>query len=422
MGSLAAFSYDWVGGDISGLFGLLSQCDRPATQITDASQALSHQVSSMVGGGGWTGKAADAFSTAWDKDSTAGTQLAEVWTKIGSIAQQLAEELASLESALEGAAYQLEKQGIAVNTATGIPEPDTVSGGGACPDPQTLAARGKLADQYMTYRANVLNQATQARTHATNALYTVTEELLPPQFDSGQLTNDLDGIRGIWAAPTDTRVELEEALEKAANKQGKVDAAAWPELLEKHKVDGYNARLESSTINDLAESRAAVAAAEAKAADAPPESWLTKLFAGDSEGLGVLGTAGKAIDAIPYVGATVGGVIQVVQDRENHESWRHSLVDGAVSNGAALGVGIGVAAGVAAVGGTSIAAVAGGAILGGVAAVGVGDAVHNLIQENWGQDIDQHGVLGGLGHGTVDSLDKTRHDLAHYGDDILHLF
>jgi hypothetical protein len=30
--------------------------------------------------------------------------------------------------------------------------------------------------------------------------------------------------------------------------------------------------------------------------------------------------------------------------------------------------------------------------------------------------------LGGTGHGIADSFDKTRHDMAHFGDDIIHLF
>lgn len=423
MTSLAPFSHEWVGGDIWGLDALIRQCDSVASRITDVSEVLSRQVSSMAGAGGWTGKASDAFTAAWDKDSKAGLQLAEAWTKIGSIAGQLAGELASLENALEEAADQLERQGIPVNAATGLPEPDTTMSGNASPSPQTLATRTKLASQYVSYRAKILNQAEQARTHATYALYSVTEELLPNQFDWGQLTNDLDGLRSLWALPTDIRRDYEKAL----GAKGEVDAKTWDELLAKHRVSGYNARLQKSTIEDLAKARTAAEEAEARLADAPPESILTKLFSGDAEGLGALGVAGKAIKFVPVAGAATGAVIQVIQDRENHESWTHSLVDGVVSNGASLVAGTGAAAvvtvGVAAVvGGGSVVAVGAGAVAGVAVAVGVGDGVHNLIQENWGQDIHQHGVLGGLGHGIADSWDKTRHDMAHYGDDIKNFF
>lgn len=424
MTTLAPFSRRWVGGDIRGLEALIRQCDSVATRITDASHVLSRQVSSIAGAGGWTGRASDAFTSAWDKDWKAGLQLAEAWTRIGSIAGQLAGVLSSLENVLEEKAGRLEDQGIQVDPASGIPLPDTVTSGGACPSPQTLDARTRAASQYMTDRASILAQAEQARTHATNALYTATQELLPNQFDWGQLSNDLDGIRSLWAVPTDVRRDYEKAMDA----KGKIDAKAWDELLAKHKVSGYNARLEDTTIDDLAEARASAEAAASRLADAPPESILTRLFSGDPEALSALGAAGKTIRFVPYAGAAAGTAIQIVQDREDHESWTHSIVDGVASNSASLLAGIGTGAVVTGIvgglvgGGGSIVAVGAGTVAGTFAAIGVGDAVHNLVQEHWSADIRQHGVLDGLGHGTVDSLDKTRHDLAHYGDDIIHIF
>lgn len=127
----------------------------------------------------------------------------------------------------------------------------------------------------------------------------------------------------------------------------------------------------------------------------------------------------KGGPGIPYVGA----VIQIYQDREAHEPWRHAIVDGAVSDGADLGAGLAVTAGVAGVIGSGlVVAVGAGVVLGGAAAVGVGDFMHNMVQENWSADWHQHGVLGGTVHGVADSFDKTRHDTAHYGDDILNFF
>jgi hypothetical protein len=149
---------------------------------------------------------------------------------------------------------------------------------------------------------------------------------------------------------------------------------------------------------------------------------LSKLFSGDAEGLGAFGATAGLIKAVPFIGATAGGVLQVVQDRQGHESWRHSLVDGAASNLASVGAAYGTgAAGAAILGTGSVVAVGATAVAAGVVAVGVGDLAHNVIQENWGSDWDKYGFLDGTGHGVVDSLDKTRHDLAHYGDDILNI-
>lgn len=413
--TLPSFSYHWISGDIQGLQELDDQCQQAASRIDEASQALTHQVSSVVGAGGWTGKAADSFTAAWDKDSRAGAQLADAWRKTGSIASTLAVDLASLESALEEAACQLEKQGIPVDVSTGLPAPDSTMSGNASPSPAALATRSKLASGYMAFREKMLKAATEARAHATYSLYTVTSEVLPPQYDSGQLANDLDSVRNLWAIPTELRSGLEEGLGETA----KVRDQLWLQAIASKKEQGINFRLPRDLVEKGASARLETAKLEGRLANAPQESKLTQLADGDADALGAVGAAGKLIKGVPYAGAGAGAVIQIVQDRENHESWTHSVADGVVSNGAGLGVGLGVAA---LAGTTSVAAVAGGAIIGGVAAVGIGDGVHNLIQENWSADIHKHGVLDGIGHGVADSFDKTRHDMAHYGDDIIHIF
>ncbi len=415
-GPLPAFSYHWVGGDIAGLEALNRQCLKVASTINDADRVLTQEVSSVVGDAGWSGAAASAFSSAWDRDATAGAQLAQAWEEIGQIAATLAYNLAALESALEEAAIQVEQAGLPVDTSTGLPMPGTIAGGGACPSPQVAAAQEQLAGQYMAYRAGILQDATGARSRALNGLHSVTTRLLPGPFDDGQLTNDLDGVRSLWAVPTDYRVKIEAKLQVVEDTENRL----WQTAIALKRVDGANFRLPKGLVEEGAKARAVLPELEGRAATAPPESLLNKLAAGDAEGFTGLGVAAGALKAVPYIGATVGGVLQVVQDREAGESWRHSLVDGAVSNLASVGAAAAVTAGVGAVITTGSAAVVGVTALGaGVVAVGVGDLVHNAIQENWGADVDKYGFVDGIGHGAVDSLDKTRHDLAHYGDDIL---
>lgn len=418
MAALAPFSYDWIGGDFWSLEALVGQCDRVAAQLTDVSRALSHRVASLAGDGGWTGQASDAFTSAWDTDSKSGVQLADAWKQIGSIGGRLAEELAALESALEREADQLEKQGIPVDSATGIPRPDTTMSGNASPNPATLAARTKVAAEYLAYRTHILAQAEQARTRAADALCSVTEALLP-QFDYGQLTNDLDGIRSLWALPTTVRMDFE----KAFGERSRITSKAFLEMIEKKKISGANARLSKSTIEDLDDTRAELAEAEKILKGAPPESALTQAAAGDADGLGAI----AGLKAIPLLGAAAGTVIQIVQDREDHESWAHSIADGVGSNAASLAAGAGAAivltelSGLVIEGGSYVAA-AGVAVGSAFVAVGIGDWVHQGIQEDWGQDWQQRGVLHGTWHGVADSFDKARHDMAHYGDDIKNFF
>jgi len=162
-GSLAACAYDWVGGNFSGLQALEGQCSTVAATLTSADRALSRQVSQIVSVGGWSGSAADAFTSAWDRDSTAGAQLAEAWGEIGAIAGNLAASLATLENALEEAAYQLAKQGVAIDPANGTALPGTTASGLDSPSPQAIADNARLASQYMAYRTKILAEASAVR-------------------------------------------------------------------------------------------------------------------------------------------------------------------------------------------------------------------------------------------------------------------
>jgi hypothetical protein len=68
----------------------------------------------------------------------------------------------------------------------------------------------------------------------------------------------------------------------------------------------------------------------------------------------------------------------------------------------------------------SIGAGGAGVLAGGVVAYGVGDFAHNLIDENWGADINKDGVAGGIFDGIGDSAVKTGQDFAHVGESIWH--
>jgi len=64
--------------------------------------------------------------------------------------------------------------------------------------------------------------------------------------------------------------------------------------------------------------------------------------------------------------------------------------------------------------------VAAGVAVGGVVAIGVGDFGHNLIDENWGADIQQHGVAMGVVDGVGNSAVKTGKDLGHMASSVWH--
>ena len=413
--SLAPFAYDWVGGDIHGLRMLGEQCSRAVSELSSVDQALSRKVAAVVDAGSWEGAAASAFTGAWDADSRAGAQLAQAWNQIGTIAGNLAADLATLENALEQAADEVEKQGVLVNPANGEPVAGADAIGNACPDAQVLASRVKLSNSYAKYRASILSEASVARAEAALALSAITEEILPSQADWGDVANGLDTARSLWAVPTAYRIELGKELSEASARAQTAQRAAFEELIAKRSVAGNNALLDKETRESLTQTRAGQAEVEGKLASAPPESSLTMTADGDADGLGLAGLAGGAVRALPFVGTTVGAGITVWQDRESGESWGHAISDGAASNGAALAAGTGAAA---IIGGGSVVAIGSGVVVGAVVAVGVGDFVHNMFQQNWQADWQAHGVLVGTLDGVGDAAKNTGHDLLHLADDL----
>lgn len=410
--SLPSFAYQWVGGDIHGLDSFQTTCTSTASQLDDTDRALSSQVSDVVGDAGWTGSTADAFSSAWDKDSKAGSQLAGAWRKIGSIVEGLAQQLASLENQLEEAAYQVEKQGISINPADG-----TIMPAQACLTPQATAKDAKLANEYNSVRGEILAKAETARANAASQLADVTASMVPKGTDWGLMTSGLDGMRGLWAAPTTYNRDLAEKLAEAEKNVQTTQKAAWQELIEARKQYGNAARLSSDTKGNAADALKDLKGTEGKLASAPAGDITTKLADGDAAGLGATGLAAGAVKGIPYAGALAGAGITTWGDRSAGESWGQSISDGVVSNGAALGAGLGTAA---VIGAGSMVAVAGGVVVGGVVAVGVGDLVHEAFQENWGQDWHDHGVIDGTIDGTGHVLSNTGKDLYNSGKSIVH--
>jgi uncharacterized protein YukE len=417
--TLAATAYDWVGGNFAGLLALQGQCGQVASTIAGADQALSRQVAGIVGAGNWTGAAASAFTSAWDQGSTAGAQLADGWKRIGTIAGNLAADLASLENALEQAASQLEQQGVAVNRADGSALPDTTASGLACPSPQVAAANARLAAPYMAYRAQILEDASAARAQAALSLNAIAESMLPGQPDWGDPVNGLDAVRGLWAVPTTYRREVAADLTNAEKSVNVSQRALWEQLIERRKVSGNAARVNPDDVAEASRALNERSALQGKLANAPKGGVDTMLADGDAGGLGLAGAAAGAVRAIPYLGATAGAGITIGQDREQGESWGQSVSDGVVSNAAALGAGLAVAG---VIGAGSVGAVAAGVLVGGAVAVGVGDFVHAAFQENWGADIQAYGVAGGIVHGLGDTASATGHSVQHLYDDITSLF
>ena len=434
--SLPPFSRHWVGGDIWGLQTLAERCDAVEPEINGVATALSRVVGQVAAAGSWRGRAADSFISRWDTDSRAGRQLASAWTSIGKVIGELAAVLASLESRLEEAADQLERQGIAVDQSDGTPLPDVVPGGHANVAPQRMAADAHLAAEYSGYRAQVLNAAQTAREAAAAQLGRIAGELIPAGRDWGQLSTDADALRSLWGIPTAYRTRLQGELSATDANLTQTERSALRFLVDNPGVNGSKPLLPQDMRTAISEVQAEKGMLESKLGFVKGlEPASSKVASGDADALGLTGdgtsglmrVAGGVVRAIPLAGTAAGTGITLWQDLKNHKSIGYAAGDAVTSNAAGLAGGMGVSAGTAAfaagiIGAGPEVAVTSGVIAGGVAAVGVGDFVHNMWQEHWGPDWNHYGVLGGTGHGIADTFDTTRHDMAHDADDIKNFF
>ncbi len=415
--SLPSFSEDWVGGDIHGLSALAGTLYGYLPQMDGVVGALNAKVAALAGDAGWSGPAASAFAKRWDSDALAGSALGVVCAQVGGIADTLAVRLAGIEQGLESAADQARAARVPIG---GDGRPVTFYGP---PAGAAETARFQAAGQYAQIWQQAMASARQARTDAAAGLEAVYEQISP----DGKLTRSqditvADLLRGLWTRPTAYRSLLAGQLA-----QLRANAVAA-----KHAVKA--ARAAGDGLDEAKAARSAAVdardAARGKLAGAQelegkvPGSKLLGTGVGD-----VWDGAPKVLQDAPVLGgalAGAGAVVDSYEDIKDGKAWYEAIPEDVTSNAAGFGAGVladGTIASVAgglAIAGAPEAGVAVGFAAGAVLAVGVGDFVRAGFQEHWGADIDQYGVVGGIGHGTADIFDKTRHDMASMADGIGH--
>lgn len=436
--SLAPFACDWVGGDIHGLSAYAGTLYQYVPEITDVTKALNGKVSAVVNAAGWQGSAASSFTSAWEKDSTAATALAVAVSGCGNIVNTLAVNLASIESALEQAADKAKAHGVPIG-ANGEP-------------PQVCLADPTAESWRLGYQGfwnQCMRSAAEARTEAAGALQSLYGQLAPdPKEDGGLQKGDytalFDVLAGFWGAQTRYRAYVEgkipglktavtqaraTAIEDARQANGQF--GAWSD-------DGKQMFGEAGT--KLAGVQGDLSAAQGT------ENWFSKTWGfspsdipGVSRTLDGLDGSGASLAKfagdIPFVDVAAVGAstyFGAQQDMADGVPAAAAYPAEAAGNVAALGTGAvvgnlamgGTAAGLGALGasGAGLTVVAGGAgvLAGGVVAYGVGDFAHNLIDQNWGQDIQQHGVALGVLDGVGNSAVQTGKDFVNVGTSIWH--
>jgi uncharacterized protein YukE len=435
---LASFAYDWVGGDIHGLSAYAGTLYGYVPEISDVVTALDKKVGQIVGDAGWTGSAASAFTKNWEHDAAGANALGVVITSAGDIVDQLAVDLAKIENALEQAAD--------LTTAHGVPVGADGKGPQVCYADQTKE-QWRLG--YESFWQQCIQAAQQARVQAAGALQKVYGEIAPPAPGQQGVTpsdaNTLsDYLRGFWALPTEyskfVRNQIPGLRSEVAQAKALWIAArdARPSPRESMPADVkqalHDARGElSSAQRDLQLARnnenVVSKVLGVRLSDLPGLGNVADGL-GQAGFLGKLAKFGLDFPVIDVAAAGVSTVLNAQDDMSKGIPWYEAYPGEAASNigGIAAGIGAGslvttgVAAGATALGiaGAPVIGVAAGVAVGGVVAIGVGDFGHNLIQENWGADWQQHGAVMGTLDGIGDSAVKTGQDMGHMATDIWH--
>lgn len=221
-------------------------------------------------------------------------------------------------------------------------------------------------------------------------------------------------LRDLYATSDDRKSEAAEKANKEVEAAQESKDAAEAALKNELKTLGkkmQGVRTDLSSFTDYKSAAADLKASEAKLTDALDSrnafSKLINFKTGDLEGLSKALSKFKYapdflkdIPVVDVASALTGAGFEAKQDHDEGWSWTHSIL---VDGGAAVG---GVVAGVAIAATipedlTGLAAAAATtAEFGGAVIVGVG--IDKAVHEHWSEDIHDHGVIGGLAHGSWD--------------------
>lgn len=419
---------DWIGGDIGGLRALADTLNSYAPKMTNVTRALDQQATGLTGE--WKGASADAFSTAWHRDSITAQALSVVTAETGTIIGALASALADIEDALEEQASASAAHGVPIG-AEGQPAP--------VPDGPFVTQAGAdyqaWALAYQQVHQQAMTDAGQARTAAATQLMALYKQIAPQQIAKqsatasgnlaiGQLLADL------WAVPTAERRPINKIIDTLESRerylagelrdakltgQAPADGAEDELLKVRGKFDAEANELDNTgrlenPLSKLLDARLSDVSNWFKGQSGPGvhvkgrPTGADALDAEDDEGglLSKLIDIGGDLPVVDVAADLASTALGSYYDVKSGMPVGTAIRDNAISSTAAIAAGtaatIEVSALVGATVGGPVGAIAGVAV-GAVVSVGVGDLTHNLLTENWGADVHQYGVAGGVAYG-----------------------
>jgi uncharacterized protein YukE len=389
-------------GDIAGLHALATALNKAGPEFGTAAHVLDTQVNDLTKDA-WTGKAAQAFSAAWGKDSTDAQAVSGSLSHIGGTIGQLASALEEAKKQYDNAAEAAKEQQVPL----------------LAPGEQTVLPADKVAkaEQLSAQANSAVQMADAARKDASAALEPLLSALDPSAAKIGPMTpqeaEELDKMglgdyvkigaaaADLYAAPAVATVVQQARIAKLEQKYVTAKAA-YSAAGGKSAPSSLYKELKSAKKDSLTKLKAArgeETSAEALADKFPGSRTAATDLERTLDKFGADASDLKIIKAAPLVDVLATGY-SVYDDVHNH-GWSpaHAIVADSADTLAGVGAAVGLVALAPEAAPAILVAGAGAAV-----AFEATEAATALTHDaHWGANIQQYGVVDGVGHSFADA-------------------
>ncbi|MGQ5668590.1 WXG100 family type VII secretion target [Streptomyces sp. ECR2.10] len=412
----------WVGGDIGVLRTMSDTYKSAKDKLDGVVKPLTRVVDTLATDASWKGEAASTFREQWTADAITAGAFATLVYDAGTILGDLADALTTCETALQNAEHVATRKGLPM-AAKGVVAPIVTS------DPKTAAA----LKEYEAARTEILRTAQHARLVAADKLQGLYLQVTKKKSSSvlaGDKVTIADFLRGLYTSEAeDTRADGKKARTEIDDAKAEAQAAK-KELKAERRVFQQQGRKMPDDLPAKSAYRDAVAkvakleddilAADHGGDKLPYDRALNVKMVDAAhalrlgEGVEKLPDFLKDVPVLDVAAAGACGLIEAKDDHDKGWSWQHSVI---VDGGAALG---GLAVGAAVTASLPVDGAVGLCVVGTGAVIGATSILDHSFHEHWSEDIHDHGVVGGLLHGSGHVLSQTGDDFVRLKDDVWH--
>ncbi|MFF9405762.1 hypothetical protein ACF1B0_09520 [Streptomyces anandii] len=419
----------WVGGDIGGLRTMADAYKDAKPRLEEVVRPVSTAVEHLVTDASWKGESADGFRGRWSEGALTAGAFANLVHDAGGIIGDLADALSACETALQNAEHVARRKGVPTGDK-GVPLQMLTASPPSADDRKAIAAM----TEYAKARDEILHTAQHARLLAADKLRGLYAQVTAPVTANDKVTL-ADYLRGLYAydaedaraagAKARTQIDAARNEERAAKKALRDERKAFQKAGRALPADLPAKGAYADAVAGVRSLEEDIARADHGSTRLPYDRALNVKLADAAQAL----RAGESLEKLPdflkeipvldVAAAGACGLLEASDDHDKGWSWQHSIAVDGGANLAGLAAGTAVTAGLVALAPFEVPALAVAGV-GGVLVVGATGVIDHAFHEHWSEDIHDHGVIGGVMHGTGHVLSETGGDGKRLLKDVWH--